>query len=284
MAMWPFCRNAASPRWHGRRWAAARLLAEPSDGVAARAWTQIGRPTWHRCGRRRRGLASGATRPGSCRLWAPTTCRPHRQRIGRAGCDRWTARHGSNFTRRPGTRGRLNGSAWTASDADASTSARTRTTRARFATPWAASRPASPLSPCERPTGRWASPPTALPACRWTRRWCCGRPPNPRSAFGICHGRSTYAIHVLGADQTDLLRRFIRGGTALRRRVDWHRNASKACRSSPGALARFECDQHATHDGGDHLIVVGRVLRCAIAERRATGVYARPVRQAFRAD
>src|SRR5215510_14926381 len=28
----------------------------------------------------------------------------------------------------------------------------------------------------------------------------------------------------------------------------------------PGALAHFECERHALHDGGDHLIFVGRVL------------------------
>ena len=28
----------------------------------------------------------------------------------------------------------------------------------------------------------------------------------------------------------------------------------------PGALAHFECERHAVHDGGDHLIFIGRVL------------------------
>jgi flavin reductase (DIM6/NTAB) family NADH-FMN oxidoreductase RutF len=31
----------------------------------------------------------------------------------------------------------------------------------------------------------------------------------------------------------------------------------------PQALARFDCLQVATHDGGDHLIIVGRVLRAS---------------------
>ncbi|HMO71609.1 MAG TPA: flavin reductase family protein, partial [Paracoccaceae bacterium] len=34
----------------------------------------------------------------------------------------------------------------------------------------------------------------------------------------------------------------------------------------PGCLARFECEQHALHEGGDHTIVVGRVIRAALAE------------------
>jgi flavin reductase (DIM6/NTAB) family NADH-FMN oxidoreductase RutF len=33
-----------------------------------------------------------------------------------------------------------------------------------------------------------------------------------------------------------------------------------------GCLARFECRQHAVHDGGDHDIIVGRVLRAAFVE------------------
>ena len=28
-----------------------------------------------------------------------------------------------------------------------------------------------------------------------------------------------------------------------------------------GVLARFDCTRHASHDGGDHAIVIGRVLR-----------------------
>ena len=33
-----------------------------------------------------------------------------------------------------------------------------------------------------------------------------------------------------------------------------------------GALARLECAQVATHDGGDHLIILGRVLRFELQE------------------
>ena len=31
-------------------------------------------------------------------------------------------------------------------------------------------------------------------------------------------------------------------------------------------LARFDCEQHAAHDGGDHLIIVGRVLRATLRD------------------
>lgn len=68
-----------------------------------------------------------------------------------------------------------------------------------------------------------------------------------------------YAIHVLGQDQTGLIQRFIRGGLGFEG-MSYHRNA-EGVPLLPGTLARFDCEQHATHDGGDHLIVVGRVLR-----------------------
>ena len=39
-------------------------------------------------------------------------------------------------------------------------------------------------------------------------------------------------------------------------------------------LARFDCERHAVHDGGDHDIVVGRVLRAGMSEEGdALGFY-----------
>jgi flavin reductase (DIM6/NTAB) family NADH-FMN oxidoreductase RutF len=73
-----------------------------------------------------------------------------------------------------------------------------------------------------------------------------------------------YAIHVLGQDQTDLAARFSRGGLGFAD-LDWRSNVEGVPALS-GALARFDCAQHATHDGGDHLIIVGKVLRLAQEE------------------
>jgi flavin reductase (DIM6/NTAB) family NADH-FMN oxidoreductase RutF len=75
---------------------------------------------------------------------------------------------------------------------------------------------------------------------------------------------SHFAIHILGQDHTDLPSRFSRGGHGFAG-LDWHPNA-EGVPSLPGALARFDCTQHATHDGGDHLIIVGQVLRLALEE------------------
>lgn len=73
-----------------------------------------------------------------------------------------------------------------------------------------------------------------------------------------------YAIHVLAQDQADLPTRFSRTGAGFAG-LDWQPNA-EGVPVLPGALARFDCAQHATHDGGDHLIIVGQVLRLALEE------------------
>jgi flavin reductase (DIM6/NTAB) family NADH-FMN oxidoreductase RutF len=73
-----------------------------------------------------------------------------------------------------------------------------------------------------------------------------------------------YAIHILGQAQSDWPARFARGGAGFDG-LDWHLNA-EGVPILPQAIARFDCTRHATHDGGDHLIIVGHVLRLALEE------------------
>lgn len=91
-----------------------------------------------------------------------------------------------------------------------------------------------------------------------------------------------YAIHVLDADQDDLGARFTRGGCGFEG-LPWQENQESAP-VIPGTLARFECSRHTLHEGGDHTIVVGRVLRAAHREgeplcfsRGAFGRFARKI-------
>ncbi len=68
-----------------------------------------------------------------------------------------------------------------------------------------------------------------------------------------------FAIHVIGAEQAEIASRFSRNGTAFDG-CDW----APSDRGVPllnGCLARFECSTVTTHDGGDHRIVIARVLR-----------------------
>jgi len=69
-----------------------------------------------------------------------------------------------------------------------------------------------------------------------------------------------YAINVLGREHEDLSTRYATPG---RHRMD-AAHFSAGHNDAPmveGALARFECTLHNTFDGGDHLIIVGRVTR-----------------------
>ena len=70
-----------------------------------------------------------------------------------------------------------------------------------------------------------------------------------------------YAIHVLEAAQLSLCEAFSRNGTGFEG-ISWQKSED-GVPLIDNCLARFECQLEATHDGGDHLIVVGRVLRAA---------------------
>ena len=73
-----------------------------------------------------------------------------------------------------------------------------------------------------------------------------------------------YSIHILGQEQQALTERFGRNGPGF---SDLPHDLSPE--HSPllaNALARFDCEQHAAHDGGDHLIIVGRVLRATLRD------------------
>lgn len=70
-----------------------------------------------------------------------------------------------------------------------------------------------------------------------------------------------YAIHVMPRDAHGLLGRFVRGGPGFDG-LDFTLTPEGVPVLSQ-ALARFDCRQHATHEGGDHVIIVGEVLRAA---------------------
>ncbi len=73
-----------------------------------------------------------------------------------------------------------------------------------------------------------------------------------------------YAIHVLSDTQGTIGDGFVRDGAAFGA-LDWAPNA-EGVPVIAGCLARFDCARAAVHDGGDHAIVVGRVLRAAMTE------------------
>ncbi len=73
-----------------------------------------------------------------------------------------------------------------------------------------------------------------------------------------------FSVHVLARDQYAIDRRFVRGGQGFAGMVP--ELSPWGVPLIPGCLARVDCAREALHEGGDHTIVVGRVLRAMLAE------------------
>ncbi len=82
--------------------------------------------------------------------------------------------------------------------------------------------------------------------------------------FDAFAGAAHFAIHVLAADQAALARRFARSGTDFD--LPGIAPGLGGAPLLPGVLACFECAREAVHEGGDHAIVVGRVLRASLRD------------------
>ena len=81
-----------------------------------------------------------------------------------------------------------------------------------------------------------------------------------------------FAVHVLAADQRALSVRFASPGAAKFNGIDW--SAGSCGPVLPDTLARFDCVRHAVQDGGDHLILLGRVDSIALSPTRPPLLYA----------
>lgn len=91
--------------------------------------------------------------------------------------------------------------------------------------------------------------------------WC----PAQRSArFSALTAARHFAIHVLAHDQLDLGLHFARSGSDFSGQPQL--SNPEGAPALDGVLARFDCAFHAQHDGGDHAIIVGRVLRASFRD------------------
>lgn len=79
------------------------------------------------------------------------------------------------------------------------------------------------------------------------------------ASFSVWQTATTWGISVLGETQDGLSTRFAQSGAGKWLGFEPISGAT-GVPLIPGALAHFECERHAAHDGGDHLIFVGRVL------------------------
>jgi len=83
-------------------------------------------------------------------------------------------------------------------------------------------------------------------------------------SFAVFSEAPGFTINVLGKDQKELSARFARAGEDKWSGVDAAPGAHGGILIRP-ALATFDCRMHGQYDGGDHVILVGRVVALASA-------------------
>jgi len=85
----------------------------------------------------------------------------------------------------------------------------------------------------------------------------------------------SFCVNILASDQGDLAYRFAKSGADDRFALTAVEAGVCGAPLLSGATAAVECDLHAVHEGGDHEILVGRVLRVVVDEAKSPLVYVR---------
>ena len=83
-----------------------------------------------------------------------------------------------------------------------------------------------------------------------------------------------FAINVLQIGQQPTSNLFATRGADRFAEADWEMGEMGAPVLN-GSLGSFECERHAVHDGGDHVILVGKVLKATFESRRDPLLYFR---------
>jgi flavin reductase (DIM6/NTAB) family NADH-FMN oxidoreductase RutF len=113
---------------------------------------------------------------------------------------------------------------------------------------------ATPDGPLGMTANSFASLSLDPPLVLWSPARASGR-------FAAFAAADRFAIHVLGADQHDLATGFGRHRAGPPGTL-WEQGPDGPP-LLPGCLARLICQTHASHDGGDHLLIIGRVLQAS---------------------
>ncbi len=99
--------------------------------------------------------------------------------------------------------------------------------------------------------------------------WCVDRKSRRFSAFAEANA---FVVSVLGTAHEEVSARLARPGSHLLDGLDLL-DTELGPPALADSLAVFECSRYAIHDGGDHAILVGRVLRFARREAGAPLVF-----------
>jgi len=111
----------------------------------------------------------------------------------------------------------------------------------------------------------------------------------PLVLFSLDRGASTFApfmeathfaVNMLSREQIDLSRIFAERAADRWNGVEYE-TWETGSPILPGSLAALECDMHSRHDGGDHVIILGRVRGLRRWPDRAPLLYFRGAYQAL---
>ena len=91
-------------------------------------------------------------------------------------------------------------------------------------------------------------------------------PARKSARFPAFEAASHFHVHVLSAGQRELAEIFAKSGIEAFDDLEYTLGIGETPLLE-GCTARFECSHAAGHDGGDHLIVVGEVLRISACKK-----------------
>ncbi|HVR92165.1 MAG TPA: alpha/beta fold hydrolase [Novosphingobium sp.] len=97
---------------------------------------------------------------------------------------------------------------------------------------------------------------------------------NNASSAAILKAATHFAVNVLQIGQQPTSNRFAGKGEDRFGQTEWHQGETGAPVLT-GSLGTFECQRHAVHEGGDHFILVGEVVRAEFEPRRDPLLYFR---------
>lgn len=120
-----------------------------------------------------------------------------------------------------------------------------------------------------RPVGMTASSFNAVSLDPALVLWSIARSAGSYTHFAQC---SHYAIHVLASLHKTLALQFAQRNIDRFAGVTWATNAH-GVPILAGALATFECRNRSRYPEGDHLIMVGEVLRCSHTTHASPLIY-----------
>lgn len=86
--------------------------------------------------------------------------------------------------------------------------------------------------------------------------------------YAVFAAAGGFTVNVLSQKQKLVSNRFTRPGTLVWDDIVHHKGAN-GCAVLADSLAWFECERHVDHDGGDHVILVGRVTAFGVSREDA---------------